>query len=265
MSGDPMVPTPYRLERTYRETADTFTLALSPVHEDHALSFRPGQFTMLYVFGVGEVPISISGDPARLPRLVQTVRSVGTVTQALCRLRRGDVVGVRGPYGTGWPIAGAAGNDVLVLAGGLGLAPLRPVFYTVLAHRERYGAVTLLYGARTPQDLLYAKELDLWRRHEGLTVEVTVDSSRRDWRGHVGVVTSLLAFVCGPEIMMRFTVMELLRNGVDKNDIVLSLERNMKCAVGFCGHCQFGPSFLCKDGPVFPYLRIEPFFGKREI
>ena len=277
---DPMCPFPYRVERVRRETYDTFTLELTPVHEEGSLSYAPayapGQFTMLYVFGVGEVPISISGDPTQPQILVQTIRAVGTVTQALRKLRRGDVVGVRGPYGSAWPVQEALGSDVVIVAGGLGLAPLRPALYTLLTHRAQYGAIALIYGARTPHDLLYVRELQRWRSRFDMSVEVTVDSATADWAGHVGVVTALIpriqfdpfsttALVCGPEIMMRFTVQELLNRDLTSEQIFVSLERNMKCAVGFCGHCQFGPHFVCKDGPVFRYDRIQPMFGKREI
>lgn len=273
---DPMWPSPYRVQRVRRETHDTFTLELSPVNEHDRFCYAAGQFTMLYVFGVGEVPISISGDPAEPHILVQTIRAVGTVTQALRKLRRGDIVGVRGPYGSAWPVEEAVGSDVIIVAGGLGLAPLRPALYSILSRRAAYGTVALIYGARTPQDLLYGRELKRWRSRFDLSVEVTVDSALADWGGHVGVVTGLIprvqfdpfsttALVCGPELMMRFTVQELLKRGLTGEQIFVSLERNMKCAIGFCGHCQFGPHFVCKDGPVFCYDRIQAVFGKREI
>lgn len=273
---DPMCPSPYRVQRVRRETHDTFSLELTPIHAEVRFSYAPGQFTMVYVFGVGEVPISISGDPSQPRILVQTIRAVGTVTHALQKLRRGDVVGVRGSYGSAWPVQEAVGSDVIIVAGGLGLAPLRPALSAILSHRAEYGAIALIYGARTPQDLLYVRELERWRSCFDISVEVTVDRASKDWGGHVGVVTTLIpriqfdpfgttALVCGPEIMMRFTVQELLKCGLRSEQIFMSLERNMKCAVGFCGHCQFGPHFVCKDGPVFRYDRIQPLFGKREI
>jgi NAD(P)H-flavin reductase len=279
---DPMCPQPYRLSRMRRETRDTFTIALEPMSSDSGVSFAPGQFTMLYVFGVGEVPISISGDPTRTgggvapPILVHTIRAVGTVTRAIRALKRGDFVGVRGPFGSRWPVEEARGNDVIIVAGGIGLAPLRPVVYFLLANRQRYGKIVLLYGTRTPQDLLYRRELERWRGRFDLNVQVTVDSSKGEWSGHVGVVTRLISriefeplsttvMMCGPEIMMRFSVHELLTRGVGPEHIWLSMERNMQCAIGLCGHCQVGPTFLCKDGPVFRYDRIQPFFGRREV
>jgi NAD(P)H-flavin reductase len=275
-TANPMLPQLYRVQRVWREMRETFTLELVPDNGAAGLSFAPGQFTMLYVFGVGEAPISMSGDPARPQTLVHTVRAVGTVTQGLQRLKRGDVVGVRGPFGSSWPVQEAEGNDVVLVAGGIGLAPLRPALYHLLAQRDRYGRVVLLYGARTPQDVLYARELEQWRGRFDLDVEVTVDSATDPWRGQVGVVTTFIpkasfdpfntvAMVCGPEVMMRFTVLELQKRGVHAENIFVSMERNMKCALGFCGHCQFGPTFICKDGPVLRYDRIQSWFGQREI
>ncbi|MFQ6026643.1 MAG: FAD/NAD(P)-binding protein, partial [Dehalococcoidia bacterium] len=248
-----MVPKPCQVQRIRRETGDVVTLDVAPGDGD--TSFCPGQFNMLYVFGVGEVPISISGDPSRRSLLVHTVRSAGAVTQALTKLKRGDTVGLRGPFGSAWPMTEAQENDVLIVSGGLGLAPLRPAIYSLLSNREKYGRVTLLYGARTPQDMLYSKELHDWRSRFDLEVEVTVDRAESGWRGHVGVVTGLipkssfdpintLAFVCGPEVMMRYTLLELQKQGLSPEHIYLSMERNMKCAIGFCGHCQFGPYFI---------------------
>jgi NAD(P)H-flavin reductase len=231
---------------------------------------------MLYLFGVGEVPISISGDPADRENLVHTIRAVGTVTRPMRQLKRGDILGVRGPFGSPWPVEEAKGNDVEIVAGGLGLAPLRPVRYYLLAHRERYGRIVLLYGARTPQDLLYQRSLDQWRGRSRIEVAYTVDAAATDWRGYVGVVTTLVpraridpakatAMICGPEVMMRYVILELQKCGVATENIFISMERNMKCAIGFCGHCQFGPTFICKDGPVFRYDRIRPFFDLRGV
>ncbi len=274
-TADPMLPEPHRLERVRRETHDTFTLELKPA-QGNVKPFAPGQFNMLYVFGTGESAISISGDPADTDTLVHTVRAVGTVTRAMQKLRRGDMIGVRGPFGSAWPVAEAEGSDVVIVTGGIGLAPLRPVIYRVLAHREKYGRVALLYGARTPRDLLFQRELEKWRSLFDLEVEITLDTASGDWRGNVGVVTRLIpaapfdslnavALICGPEVMIRFTVLELHKRGMSDDNIYLSMERNMKCAIGFCGHCQFGPTFICKDGPVFRYDRIGAWLGKREI
>jgi NAD(P)H-flavin reductase len=264
-----LLPRPFRVARAVRELRDTVTLELRPADGGAALDFLPGQFTMLYAFGVGEVPVSISGAP-----LVQTIRAVGPVTKALCALKRGDPVGVRGPYGTPWPVDAARGSDVAFVAGGIGLAPLRPAIRTVLADRAAYGRVSLLVGVRTPRDLLFPAELRRWR---DLEVRITVDSpAGSSWKGDVGVVTRLIsraavdharaaAFVCGPEIMMRFAAQELLAAGVPSASIHLSVERNMKCAVALCGHCQLGPEFVCKDGPVFPWPRLEKLMTVREL
>jgi len=272
-----MVPDKYYVKRVQRETHDTYSLEMEPVGGAEAtMTFKPGQFNMLYIPGNGEAPISISGDPSDTSCLVHTVRSVGNLTKATVSLKKGEVVGVRGPFGVGWPVQEAEGHDIVVIAGGIGLAPLRPAFNYVLDHREKYGRVLLLYGARMPEEMLYRSELEKWRGRFDVEVDVTVDNAGGDWHGNVGVVTTLIpwadfdpdetiAMVCGPEIMMRFTVNGLLEQDVDTENIYLSFERNMKCAVGYCGHCQFGPNFVCKDGPVFPYSDVERFMKVREV
>ena len=276
MPPDPMLPDPHRVQRVRQETPDTFTLELEPEYGARGFPFVPGQFNMLYAFGVGEVPISISGDPTKAEVLVHTTREVGLVTRAMRKLKPGDTLGVRGPFGAGWPVAQARGSDVVIVAGGIGLAPLRPALYQILAARKYYGKVVLLYGTRAPGDILFRRELQQWHARFDLEVHVTVDRAMGSWRGNVGVVTTLIprapfdphstvAMVCGPEVMMLFTVQELERRGVALENIYVSMERNMKCAVGFCGHCQYGPTFICKDGPVFRFDRIQPLFSIREI
>ena len=273
---EPMLPALFGIRRVRKETHDTFTLELEPANGTAEFSFKAGQFNMLYLFGVGEVPVSISGDPTDSSVLVHTIRSVGTVTKVMRTLKRGDFLGVRGPFGSHWPVVEAAGSDIVIVAGGIGLAPLRPALYHVLSQREKYGKVVLLYGTRTPDDILYRRELEQWRSRFDLDVAITVDRAPSGWRGNVGVVTSLIqkvsfdplntvAMVCGPEIMMRFTVQELQKRGIKAEDTYVSMERNMKCAVGFCGHCQYGPAFICKDGPVFAYDRIRDLFASREV
>lgn len=275
MNADPMMPQLYRVQGLRRETRDTFTMELEPANGSRLSPFQAGQFNMLYLFGVGEAPISISGDPGEPRRLVHTTRVVGTVTRALRKLKRGDALGVRGPFGRGWPVAEAEGKDVVLVAGGIGLAPLRSALYALRARRDRYGKIFLLYGTRTPDDILYPRELQKWRGKFDLDVEITVDRAAVKWKGNVGVVTHLIqrasfdpkktiAMVCGPEIMMRFTVRELIQRGVGASKIYLSMERNMKCAVGFCGHCLWGPQFVCKNGPVFEYAKIQDWFGRPE-
>ena len=273
---DPMLTHPCVLRAVTKETPDTFTLTVESDIGEGGSSFAPGQFSMLWVFGVGELPISISGDPAKHNQLVYTVRSVGQATHALVSQAVGNSVGVRGPFGTGWPTDGARGKDIIIVAGGIGLAPLRPVVYHALSNRKEYGRLVILYGARSPRELLYRKELAAWARNRETQALVSVDYGGLSWRGHVGVVTTLfkyarlqpthsVAMVCGPEIMMRFVTRELETHGLRREDIYLSMERNMKCAVGFCGHCQYGPYFICKDGPVFRYEQMRPLLEKYEL
>jgi NAD(P)H-flavin reductase len=271
----PMLPQPYQVAGVSRDLPDTVTLEL--VSESGPRPpFACGQFNMLYAFGVGEIAVSLSGDPAERDKFIHTVRAVGAVSTALAGLSPGDTVGLRGPFGKGWPLEQAVGTDVLVIAGGLGLAPLRPLVYEILANRDRYGRIVLLVGSRHPSDLLYRDELEHWRQHLDIEIEVTVDHADAGWHGNVGVVPGLIerapfdparvvAMVCGPEIMMRFTVNALREAGVADERIHLSMERNMKCAVGLCGHCQFGPKFVCRDGPVLPLDAIADILAVREI
>ena len=273
---EPMVPRRFRIERTVKDTSDTFTVVLQPDEGARSFPFASGQFNMLYVFGVGEVPISISGDPGEPEKLVHTVRAVGSVTLEMAALKRGGVLGVRGPFGSSWPVDDAVGSDVVIIAGGVGLAPLRSAIYQILANRERYGRFVILYGARTPKDILFRAQLEKWSSRLDTFVDVTVDRASGDWHGNVGVVTKLIghggfdpdntvAMVCGPETMMRFCIQALNDKGVNSDRIYASMERNMKCAVGFCGHCQFGGHFVCRDGPIFRFDRIESLFAVREL
>jgi NAD(P)H-flavin reductase len=268
-----MLPMPYRVADRREETYDTVTLTLEPAGEAIP-AFRPGQFTMLYAFGVGEVPISISGNGGG-PALVQTLRAVGAVTRALCDARPGTTVGVRGPYGTDWDVPSAAERDLVIVAGGIGLAPLRPVVLAALAARNRYRRVALLVGARTPGDLLFPDQRTAWAR-QGVDVEVTVDQAAPGWTGNVGLVTKLVdraafdparcvAFVCGPEVMMRFVARSLRRRGVSADRIRISLERDMKCGIGLCGHCQLGPLLVCRDGPVRTYGDVADLLTVKEL
>jgi NAD(P)H-flavin reductase len=274
-SADPFMPQPYRVTHVRRELADTVSLALGPLAGTRP-AFAPGQFNMLYAFGIGEVAISMSGSTRNAAGFVHTVRDVGAVSGALARLEAGATIGLRGPFGTGWPVAEAQGADIVIVAGGLGLAPLRPAIYDVMENRARYGRVAILLGSRSPADLLFRQELELWRQRLDLDIQVTVDHADAGWRGHVGVVPALIprvafdpgeavALVCGPEVMMRFAATALRDAGVPAGRIWLSMERNMKCAVGLCGHCQFGPDFVCRDGPVMRYDRIADILAVREI
>ena len=271
----PMLPRRFRVTARRRETADVVTLGLEPL-DGPQLEFAPGQFNMLYAFGVGEVPISISGDPAVPRPLLHTIREVGAITRALCGTEPGGVVGLRGPFGTDWGLGAAEGADVLVIGGGIGVAPLRPAIRGLLASRERYGRISVLVGARSPDLLLFADELKVLADGAGVHVAMTVDHTDPSWSGSVGVVTDLLreapfdpasavAMICGPEVMIRFTAKALLARGVAAERIRVSMERNMKCAVGHCGHCQLGPEFICKDGPISPYGRVERLMAIAEV
>jgi len=273
--ADPMMPRCYRIGHTRQDTRDTFTLELEPL-DGPSMAYAAGQFTMLDAFGVGEVPISISGDPTQRGPLEHTIRDVGVVTHALITAPTGTVLGVRGPYGTSWDVSDGAGGDVVFVAGGIGLAPLRGALLELLSQRDRYNRVVLLYGVRTPEDILFGDELRTWARDFGVVVEVTVDNGQHAWRGRVGLVTQLvpragfdprntLALVCGPEVMMSYAASALVDRGVPEHRIRMSMERNMKCGVGLCGHCQLRELFVCVDGPVLTFDRLAPLMSCREL
>ncbi|MCD6591856.1 MAG: FAD/NAD(P)-binding protein [Thaumarchaeota archaeon] len=268
-----LTPIPAEILKIIDETPDTKTFYLRP--RGSLETPKPGQFTEIYIPGVGEAPISISGiEPDGV--IVQTVRSIGTLTEYLFKLKEGDIIGLRGPYGKGWPIDKLEGKDILIVGGGIGLAPLRPVIKEVQKNRSRYGRLSILYGARMPSLLLYRYEFDEYRSIPNSELLLTVDRADETWTGNVGVVTELIpkatvepenaiALVCGPEIMMRFTIKALEKEGFRENQIYLSLERRMKCGVGLCGHCQVGPYFVCRHGPVFPYWMIKKYFWVDQI
>lgn len=273
---EPLKPIPCRIKNVIYESSDVFTLEIEPPKDFGKFDFLPGQFNMLYVFGTGEIPISISGDTEKSENLIHTVRAVGNVSKAMSKLQKGDMLGIRGAFGSDWQIGENTDKDIILVAGGIGLAPLRPVIYHILNNRELYGRIFIFVGARTPEDLIFANELQNWRGRFDLEVEITVDLAEKNWHGNVGFVTNLIQFepfdsansiamLCGPEIMMRFAVTELKKRKIESNQIYLSMERNMKCAVGFCGRCQYGAEFICKDGPVFRLDKIEKIFGKVEI
>ena len=270
---DPLRPHPAIVRSVRPETPGVATFSIEFQDERRQAGYRiqPGQFNMIYLPGVGEVPISVASTPAEGSGIGHTIRFVGRVTHAIEKLGPGTVVGLRGPYGRGWPLEAARGRDVLLVAGGLGLAPLRPAIVTLLADRDQFGRLNLLYGARQPADLLYTAEYPEWSRR-GMEIAVTVNHADAAWHGQVGVVPILfnrlsldpartVAMICGPEILMRFTVVEAAHRAMSDRDIYYSMERNMHCAVGMCGHCQLGPAFICKDGPVFSHRELAPFVG----
>ena len=272
---DATVPVPYRVRYRRCQTHDSVSLHLVRA-DGRPTPFRPGQFAMLSTHGTGEVPISMSGDPARPETVVHTVRDVGTVTRAICRAGPGGVLGFRGPFGNGWDLDAAEGRDVVVIAGGIGFAPLRPLLFELRRHRSRFGRIAVLVGARSPSDLVHRGQLERWRADGALAVHVTVDHARPGWRDHVGLVTDLLplacvdpgrttAFVCGPELMMTVTAGALVDAGVDAGAVQVSLERNMRCGLGLCGHCQLGPVLLCRDGPILTFDRAASLLRTREL
>jgi NAD(P)H-flavin reductase len=275
---DPMATYPWLVKDVVHETSDTFTLSFEPetAMPDQSYAFEPGQFNMVYVFGVGEVPISICSDPGAHNQISHTTRIVGTVTTAMSELEQGNAVGIRGPFGTSWPVDLAKDKDVIIIAGGIGLAPLRPSMYHILNNRDDYHQVSLLYGARSQEDILYRAELEQWSGRLDVEVFATVDRGTSSWFGNVGVVTQLvqrapmdpansIVMICGPEIMMKYCIPELHRRGLRNEEIYVSVERNMKCAVGHCGHCQYGPEFVCKDGPVFRYDQVANLMKVEEL
>lgn len=250
----------------------TFRLRLIDPSVRRAYRFASGQFNMVSAFGVGEVPISIVSDPEEPGLLDHTIRIVGRVTSALGRLGSGEVLGIRGPYGRGWPLDEARGKDVVIATGGLGCAPVVGAIEYILRRRRAYGTVKIVHGVKTPQDLLFRERFDAWRRHPHTEVYLSSDRPDKSWRYHIGVVTELfeqvtldptrtIVLMCGPEIMMRVGIPLLIRKGVPPTAIHVSLERHMECGIGLCGHCQMGPFFLCKDGPVMRYDAIAPFLG----
>lgn len=274
-SADPMTPRPFKVVKNWDELSDTFSMTLKP-EDGGPVMFAPGQFNMMYVFGVGEIPISVSGDPRDSKILTHTTRAVGKVSTALGAMKAGDTIGIRGPFGSVWPVDEAEDKDLIFVSGGVGLAPLRPAIYEALANRKKFKNIAILYGARTPEDILYDQELLHWKSRFDLDVQVTVDRATGDWQGRVGFVTDLVtsggfdpnnavAMICGPEMMMKNVITTLYNRGMSYDSIYLSMERNMKCGVGFCGHCQWGSTFVCRDGPVYRFDQVEEAFNISEL
>ncbi|OBH89894.1 FAD/NAD(P)-binding protein [Mycobacterium scrofulaceum] len=271
-----MAPNPYRVRSRVVESPDSATLCLEPLGEVLRTP-QPGEFMMLYAFGVGEAAISISGDPTVTDgSITHTIRAVGAVSRALHDAHPGTIIGVRGPFGTTWGLAEAIGRDLVMVAGGVGLCPLRPAILGALADRSRYGKLTLVVGARSQADFVFAAQLEKWAQDPQIELHLIVDAKTPGWDGEVGLVTEPLgrlavepdrttAFLCGPEPMLRFGAEALLAKGVAAKDIRVSLERNMQCGAGLCGHCQLGPLLLCRDGPVVGYDVAGPLLRVKEL
>jgi len=273
-AADLMMPIPFHVKEKRIESSGCVVLTIKPSAEKSLEDFKPGQFYMLYVFGHGEVPISINGDAANQDSLVFTIKDVGSVTAALCAMEKGDILGVRGPFGSAWPLEKLEGDDIVIMAGGLGCVPLRPVIRHIIDNKKKYGEVTLLYGMRRPEELLFSSEMEEWEKH--LDIRFAADAAGPDWRGVVGFVTELVktlevrpektsALVCGPENMMRFSAKALVEKGLQPSRVYVSLERNMKCGIGRCGRCQYGPHFVCKDGPVFSFDQVQHLLKIKEV
>jgi len=251
----------------------TYRLRLNEEATRRNFRFTAGQFNMVYLFGVGEVAISIVSDPDEPELLDHTIRAVGRVTSAIAQLSVGQVLGIRGPFGLGWPLEEARGRDVVIATGGLGCAPVVGAIEYIFRRRRHYGSVKIIHGVKTPNDLLYRERFEAWRKQPDTEVLLASDRPDGTWRHHVGVVTELfervpinaaktMVLMCGPEIMMRLGVPILMNRGIPATAVYVSLERHMECGIGLCGHCQMGPYFLCKDGPVMRYDRVEPWLGR---
>jgi NAD(P)H-flavin reductase len=275
---DTWMPVPARIVAVKDENFNTRTYQLQVIDPGIRKLYRwiPGQFNMIWVPGVGEAAISISSDSTDTEYLSHTIRVVGSVTRAMMRMGVGGTVGLRGAFGTGWPMDKLEGREVVIVSGGIGLAPLRPVVYTLMRDRAKYRRVVLLYGCRTPEDRLYREELEKWAAERIIDVLVTVDNATPTWVGPVGVVTKLMqrirvnaehttVLVCGPRILNRVAAWNFLQLHVPPDHVYVSLERNMNCGFGRCGHCQYGPKFVCRDGPVFAFDQIADIFAKEEV
>jgi NAD(P)H-flavin reductase len=265
-----MAPARITARRTETEGIYTFSMRLVDKEMRRAFRFKAGQFNMLYAFGVGEVAISIVSDPADPETLEHTIRIAGRVTGVMRGWKVGDVVGVRGPYGNGWPVEDARGHDVVIITGGLGCAPVVGLINYIFRRRDEYGELHILHGVKTPNDLLYRERFDQWRRAPRTKVYLTADKPDKSWHYKIGVVTELfdeltappsaIVMMCGPEVMMRYAARALRQKGISDEAIFLSMERRMECAVGLCGHCQYREHFVCKDGPIFSYRTVRELF-----
>ncbi|RRQ22864.1 FAD/NAD(P)-binding protein [Thiohalobacter thiocyanaticus] len=274
MNASIQVPWQAEVVSRVQETPSVFTLGLRL--DDPAAPapyrFAPGQFNMLYLYGVGEVPISVVSDPEHDDEIQHTVRAVGRVTHGLAALHPGDQLGLRGPFGRGWPLEAAVGRDLLLVTGGLGCAPVVSVINYAMQRRERFGRLGIVQGVKHMDDLIWRERYEAWAGQPDTQVQLAADVAGSGWNWHVGLVTDLfdrlgmpldqaLVMLCGPEPMMIAAIRRLLELGVEAESVWLSMERNMQCAVGLCGHCQYGKDFLCRQGPVFNYPDIRDRLG----
>ncbi|QMT60929.1 FAD/NAD(P)-binding protein [Legionella sp. PC997] len=273
---DPYVPLEAIIVEKIEESSTIFTLHLCLLDSERQeqFLFAPGQFNMLYLYGVGEVAISIVSDPERKDILTHTIRAIGRVTKALQKLQPGDRIGVRGPYGRGWPLEQTKGKDIVVLTGGLGCAPSVSIIQYILARREQYGHLSILQGVKHSEDFIFRKQYAIWQKSPNTIIHVAADQAGPKWPWAVGYVTDMIdklnlnpentiVMMCGPEMMMNTAVKALYKRGISEHDIYLSMERNMECGIAQCGHCQYGGFFICKDGPVFAYSEIKELFNER--
>jgi len=276
MNGHSTLPLPAQVKERIQESADIFTLRLQypDLAGDQRYEFAPGQFNMLYLHGVGEVAISIVSDPQDERLFDHTIRAVGRVTRGMSQLKEGDWVGVRGPFGVGWPLAEAEGKDVVIITGGLGCAPVVAVINYIFRRRERFGQVTIMQGVKHRDDLIWRERYDQWAQQPDTTVALAADNPEQDQSLFSGNVVQLfdrvdlqpdnaVAMLCGPEIMMKYAIEALMQRGFPDTRLWVSMERNMQCGNGLCGHCQMGPLFVCRDGPVFRYDRIAEWFYRK--
>lgn len=270
MNNNAMAPIAAEIKKIVQETPDvkTFTIAFTDPSVQSTFSYQPGQFMEISLLGIGEAPISITSAPSMKGSIELSIRKVGQLTEAIHRLTPGNIVGLRGPYGNGWPFKEVAGYNLLFIGGGIGLAPLRSMIKYVFDHRGEYGLVKILYGARNPQEIVFGHEMQLWAKQPDTEILVTVDRGDKNWSGNVGLVTSLfpqisvtanncVAFVCGPPVMVPFVIKDLLNMGFAEDKIISTLENYMKCGIGKCGHCLLGGKYICLEGPVFKYSEMK--------
>jgi sulfhydrogenase subunit gamma (sulfur reductase) len=272
----PYLPYSAKIVERIQESPTVFTLRLQftdpQIHKNYR--FQPGQFNMVYLHGVGEVAISINSDPRQTDLYDHTIRAVGRVTRGLAQLKKNDYVGIRGPYGRGWPIDKARNKDIIIITGGLGCAPVVMVINYIMQRRAQFGRLSILQGVKHSDDLIFRDYYNIWSKLPSTQIKFAADSCAADWQGYHGHATDLikdmpfdkqntLAMICGPEIMMHVAVLELKQQGIAEDCIYLNMERNMQCAIKHCGHCQYGGRFVCQDGPVFSYREIKPLFEQR--